>query len=66
MRAHDVPPPVPAIEVADEAHTLRIRRPDRKVRSTHPIMLARVRPQFLIDMVVIALAEQMQVEVGDV
>ena len=51
------------IEVADHAHALGIRRPHREVRAGDAVAHARVRAELVIEAVVTALAEQMEIEV---
>ena len=61
--AHHVQAPVPEVEVADDRHRARGRRPDRERRPVdavqRPLVRAHLRPQLLMA----ALAEQVLVEV---
>ena len=63
---HDVAVPVPMIEVADDADAPRVRRPHREARAAHAVALDRVRAELAMDVVVVALAEQVEIEVGEV
>src|SRR5688500_16892064 len=52
---------IPLVEVTDDADALRVRCPHGEARTT----LAGMRAQLLMDVVVIALAEQVQIEIGE-
>ena len=66
-----VPPPhrhapaVPAVEVADDADPLRVRRPDRERHPLDALMHDRVRAELLIAREMVALDQQMQVEFAE-
>ena len=57
---------VPVIEVTDYAGAARIRRPHREARPAHAVAHCRVRAELAMDVVMIALAEQVEIEVGEV
>ena len=57
--------PVPVIEVADDADTRRMRRPDGKCHAFDSPDLRHVRAEFVVDLFVPALGEQMQVQLAD-
>ena len=63
--AHRVRAAVPAVEVADDADALRVRRPDREVHAVGVADAHRVRAELVVDAGVVALAEQIEIEVGD-
>jgi len=50
------------VEVADDAHLLGVRCPDRKRGSRNPLQRERVRPEFFVELVMGALAKQVLVE----
>ena len=54
-RAHHVEPPVPAVEIADDADTPRIRRPYRERDAMGATHLAQMRAQLVIHAIVLAL-----------
>ena len=62
--AHHVAAPVPAIEVADDADPLRVRSPYAEVHPRNAIDFAHVRPELLVFLVVRALADEVEIEVG--
>ena len=64
-RAHGLITPVPVVEVADNRHAARRRRPHCKRHAMHAIDRAHVRAKFLVDEVVRALVEQMQIEIAE-
>ena len=55
---------VPAVEVADDGDVVRVRRPDGEISPADAGDLHRVRAEFLVEPVMPALVEQVQVEVG--
>lgn len=57
--------PVPVIEVTNDADTRRMRRPHRKRDAFHGPDLRHVRAEFVVDLFVPALGEQMQVQLAD-
>src|SRR5262249_46845714 len=65
MPAHRMSPTVPAVPVADDAHALRVRRPYCEDHAAYAVHVRRVRAELVVDPVVRALAEQMQVVVGE-
>ena len=64
-RPHRVAPAVPAVEVADDADAPRVRRPDRERMPATPSATWHVRAEEPVGVPVLALAEQVQVEVAD-
>jgi hypothetical protein len=60
--AHRVAPSVPAVEFADHAHALRIRRPHMKARPAHPADFREMRPELFVKLPVLAFGEEVQVE----
>ena len=63
--AHRVGAPVPRVEVADDAHALRVRRPDGEVNALRAGHLAHVRAQFLVLFIVRAFAGKIEIVVGE-
>ena len=55
---------VPVVEVAHDAHALRVRRPHGKHHAAHAFHLPQVCAQLLVGVVVRSLGEQVQVKVG--
>lgn len=68
-RAHRVCSAVPVVEVADQAHGTGIRRPHRERRTGHraptALVLAHPGPEHLPQLLVPALADQVQVEFAE-
>ncbi len=62
---HRVHPAIPAVEAADDADPFGARCPNRKQHPGHAIGLVRMRAEEAIGVPVFALAEQVQVEIGD-
>ena len=62
-RLHGVAAAVPEVERAHHAHALGVRRPHRETRAGAGHRAPRVRAELVVDAVVVALAEQVQVEV---
>jgi hypothetical protein len=60
---HGVPAAVPEVERPHHAHALRIRCPHREARAVESVEGDRVCAELVVDAVVVALAEQVQVEV---
>ena len=60
---HPMHPTVPVIELADDAHACRIGRPYGKVGSLDPFSRTRMRPESVVDTLVLALAKQIEVVV---
>src|SRR5687768_15669054 len=56
---------VPAIEVPDHAHPLRVRRPHGEMNASHPGNRKTMRAQLLPCAVMRAFAEKVEVEVGE-
>jgi hypothetical protein len=63
--AHRVPLAVPAVEVARHADGTGVRRPDGEGGAGDALVLAHVAAEHLPELLVAALAEQVQVELGD-
>ena len=61
--AHRMHAAVPAVEIADHADALRIRRPDVEAscRCT-PSISVEMRAEFVVELPVLALGEEMQIE----
>ncbi len=53
--------PVPAVEIGDHAHPLRVRRPDREAAPARPVHLHEVGAQFLVNLVMVPLREKVEV-----
>ena len=64
-RAHRVQPPVPGVEVADDRDGARARRPDGERRAGDAVELAHVRAELGVELLVAALAGQVQVELAE-
>ena len=62
---HRVPPAVPAVEVADHADSLGVRRPDREVDAVGLADSHQVRAKLVVNARVLALREQVDVVLGD-
>ena len=58
---HRMPPPIPAIELADDADALGIRRPHREIDSSNTRYSAGMCAQFFKYPVVVALGKQIAV-----
>ena len=65
MLAHDVPPPVPEVEVADHGDAPRVRGPHREARASDAFELHRVRPQLLVEPEVVPLSKQVEVLISE-
>ena len=63
--AHRHAAAVPGIEIADQADPLRVRRPDRERDPFDAVMQHRVRPKLLIAREMVALDEQVDVEISE-
>ena len=63
MAPHRVPPAVPAVEVAHDAHAAGVRRPHGEHHARHAVEDGRVGAELLVGLVVRALAEEQAVEV---
>jgi hypothetical protein len=61
---HRMPPPVPEIEVADDADAFGIRRQHHEGDAVDAVERHRMRAELVVDPLMGALAEQMQIEVG--
>jgi hypothetical protein len=64
-RAHRVQPPVPGVEVPDDGDGACARRPDRERRAGDALGLAHVRAEPGVELLVAALAGQVQVELAE-
>ena len=64
-RAHRVPWPVPAVEVADHAHGAGVRRPDGEGGALRAVERAHVRAEHAPELLVASFADQVQVELAD-
>src|SRR5271157_3478775 len=62
-RPHGMVPPVPLVEVSDNAYTLGIGRPDGKADAFRARMLEDARAKLLIQPEVGALSEQVQIKI---
>ena len=64
-RAHRVQPPVPAVEVPDDADRARRRRPDGEADALDAVELADVRAEPAVELLVAALAGEVEVELAE-
>ena len=64
-RAHRVQPRVPVVEVADHGDRLRGGSPNRERGAVDALELAHVRAEAAVDLLVAALAREVQVELAD-
>ncbi len=64
-KPHRIPPSIPGTEIADDRHPPRIRRPDRKAHAFHAFDLHRNGAERSAEIVMGALADQMQVEIAE-
>src|SRR5262252_7576591 len=64
MKTHGMAPAVPAVEVADDAHTPCARRPHREGDTAHAVDHGRVCAQLVVSTVVSTLRQEMTVEVA--
>src|SRR5271155_673455 len=62
--SHRHPPAVPSVEVADDADPLRVRRPYREGDALNTFMYQRVRSKLAVARQVVALGEQMNVDLA--
>ena len=60
-----MPPPVPGVEVADDADAARVRRPDAEGGSFDALELHRVGAEFLVELQMAALAEKILVHLPE-
>src|SRR4051794_41068744 len=58
-------PPVPGVEVADDADRARARRPDGERGPGHPADLGHVRAELLVELLVAPLAGEVEVDLAD-
>jgi hypothetical protein len=56
---------VPRIEISDDAHAARIRRPDGKSHAAFAFMGDQVRAEFVVDACVLAFAEEMKIKIAE-
>ena len=61
---HGVAPAVPEIEIADHADAPRVRREHHEGDAVDAVVLHRMRAELVVQLQMVAFAEQMQVEVG--
>jgi hypothetical protein len=64
MAPHHVAPAVPLVERADHAHTVRVRRPHGEAGARDAIHRPRMRAELLVHPQVVALSEQVQVQLA--
>src|SRR5215469_3946848 len=64
-QAHRVDASVPQIEIADDAHTLRIRGPHTKVHPTHVGNFANVRTKLFVLLIVSAFTGKIEIVVSE-
>ena len=62
--AHRMPPPVPEIEIADDADALGVRRQHHEGHAVDAVQRHRMRAELVVDPLMGAFAEQMEIEVG--
>ena len=62
--AHRMATAIPAVEVPDHADASRRRRPDGELHAAHAVHLRIVGAEFLVDPRVVALVEEIEVEIG--
>ena len=55
----------PRVEIAYNTDSARVRRPHRKARAPDPVDFVEVRTELAINVVVIAFAEEMKIEIGN-
>ena len=53
---------IPVVELADYGNTLSVRSPDRKIRAFDSINIDRVRAEFLIQIIMRRMSEQILVQ----
>src|SRR5256885_1923039 len=63
--AHRVDPAIPAVEIADDADPLRVRRPDGEVNALGVADLAKMSAEVFVKLVVIPFGKQMQIHLAD-
>ena len=63
--AHRVQQPRPGVEVPDDAHRLRVRRPDREARALDALVRAEVRAEHVPELLVAALAPEVEIDLAD-
>jgi hypothetical protein len=64
METHRMTPAVPVIEISDNAHAPRARRPHREGDAGHAVEDGRVRAELLVGVVVCALGQKMPIEIA--
>ena len=62
--AHRIDAAIPAIEIADNADALRVRRPDREIDPVDAADRPKLRAEFLVNLQVIALGEEVQIHLA--
>ena len=60
-RAHLVHSPIPTIKISHHTHSLGIRCPNGEARPRHSIDRPELRAQLVIDLVLLSLAEKIQI-----
>jgi hypothetical protein len=56
---------IPAIEVADDAHSIRRRRPNSESDAPFSVARERVRAELIVDTQMLAFAEEMEIEFAE-
>jgi 2-polyprenyl-6-methoxyphenol hydroxylase-like FAD-dependent oxidoreductase len=64
-QSHRMKPPVPIIEIPDDADALRVRRPDREARAGDAVGRAQLRAELVENFPLIAFAEQEQIRFAE-
>ena len=62
---HGMEPPVPIVEIADDADALGVRRPDGKAGAGHAVSRAQLRAELFVNFPLVALAEQKQIRFAE-
>src|SRR2546423_4118823 len=61
---HRVYPAIPAVEIADDADALRVRRPDSDIHASCIANRAKMRAELFVELLMIALGKQMQIHLA--
>src|SRR3954470_19958797 len=61
---HWINPAIPAIEITDDTHALRVRCPDREVNTFVATNRPQMRAELLVETMIVSLREQMQIELA--